>query len=291
MLIDFDPDHMLYPFESRWFESSAGRVHYVDEGAGRPIVFFHGSPTWSFLYRRIMLALRGEFRCIAMDYPGFGLSERPDGYGYTIGELTTIAGELVDHLGLDGFVTMGHDWGGPIGLGVATERAERTAGVALANTIFWPKLPLANNAFSRVMSSGPMQRRILQRNLLVEKFLLGPAGPELSEPEADHYRLAQPCAPARAGLAEMPGQIRGARPLLAQLEHDVPHLLGDKPAVAIWGMRDLVFRPRDCLPRLRAAFADLGVVELPDAGHFVPEDAPAEVAAAITERFGSQKVE
>lgn len=86
MPIDFTPDPKLYPFGSRWFDSTAGRVHYIDEGSGPPILFCHGNPTWSFLYRHIVRALRDRFRCVAVDYPGFGLSDRPDGYGYTVEE-------------------------------------------------------------------------------------------------------------------------------------------------------------------------------------------------------------
>ena len=94
MKIDFMPDRSLYPFESRWFDSSAGVMHYVDEGAGPTILFCHGNPTWSFLYRNIITGLRGCFRCIAVDYPGFGLSERPEGYGYTIEEHARCVGDL-----------------------------------------------------------------------------------------------------------------------------------------------------------------------------------------------------
>jgi haloalkane dehalogenase len=87
MNIDFTPDPALYPFTSRWFESSAGRMHYIDEGQGRPILFCHGNPMWSFLYRNIITALRSQFRCIAADLHGFGLSERPDhNFGYTAEE-------------------------------------------------------------------------------------------------------------------------------------------------------------------------------------------------------------
>ncbi|MFJ5780027.1 haloalkane dehalogenase [Streptomyces sp. NPDC093094] len=284
-MIDFVPDPILYPFRSRWFDSSAARLHYVDEGSGPPIVFCHGSPTWSFLYRHLIKGLRDRYRCIAVDYPGFGLSERPSGFGYTIAELTTVVGQLIDHLQLDGFVVMGQDWGGPIGLGAATTRANRVRGVVLGNTAFWPVEPLANRAFSVVMSSRPMQRRILEQNLLVERFLLGKAGPALTAAEADHYRLVQPTAEARCGLAVMPGQIRAARPLLEKLADDVPAFLGDKATLAVWGMRDMVFRPKACLPQIRAAFTDLEIVELHEAGHFVQEDAAEQITAAIIERF------
>jgi haloalkane dehalogenase len=67
MRIDFSPDRSLYPFESRWFESSHGRMHYIDEGTGPPLLLCHGNPTWSFLYRHMVRALRDRFRCVAMD--------------------------------------------------------------------------------------------------------------------------------------------------------------------------------------------------------------------------------
>jgi len=73
-----------------------GRVHYIDEGEGRPIVFCHGQPMWSFLYRNIVIGLRDQFRCVAMDYPGYGLSVRPEGYRYTPKEHAQVVGELVD---------------------------------------------------------------------------------------------------------------------------------------------------------------------------------------------------
>ncbi|MFB7340248.1 haloalkane dehalogenase [Streptomyces hydrogenans] len=284
-MIDFVPDPALYPFDSRWFDSSSGRVHYIDEGTGPPIVFCHGSPTWSFLYRHIVRALRDRFRCIAVDNLGFGLSARPAGFGYTVSEHTAVMGELIDHLQLDGFLLMGQDWGGPIGLGAAAARADRVRGVVLGNTAFWPVEQPANLAFSVVMSSPPLQRRILERNLLVERFLLGRTGPALTPAEADHYRAAQPTKEARRGLAVMPGEIRAARPLLERLAADVPARLGTKPALAVWGMRDMVFRPRACLPRMRSAFTELEVVELRRAKHFIQEDAPDQIAAAITARF------
>ncbi|MFI9412115.1 haloalkane dehalogenase [Nocardia gamkensis] len=285
MLIDFVPDGNLYPFESRWFDSSVGRVHYIDEGSGPPLLFCHGAPTWSFLYRHIVKDLRDRYRCIAVDYPGFGLSERPAGFGYTIGEHTAVLGELIDHLRLDGFVLMGQDWGGPIGLGAVTARADRVRGIVLGNTSFWPTDAMANRVFSMIMSSAPMQRRILGQNLLVERVLLAELGRKLTAAEADHYRMVQPTAEARAALAVTPREIRAAGPLLDQLARDVPALLGGKPTLLVWGMRDMVFRPNACIPRMRAAFRDLDVVELPRARHFIQEHAPDVIAAAIAQRF------
>lgn len=286
MKIDFIPDPSLYPFQSRWFDSHAGQMHYIDEGDGPPILFCHGNPAWSFLYRNIVTRLRGRFRCVAVDYLGFGLSERPDGFGYTIEEHARCVGELVDHLNLDGFLMMGQDWGGPVAMAVGTARAERVRGVTLGNTWFWPADQLSMKLFSRVMSTPWMQRQILQQNFFVERIVPRGMAHRLTPGEMDHYRAVQPTPAARQGVAEMPKQILAARPLLARLARDVPATLGAKPALLVWGMKDLAFKPQPLLPRMQATFPDNVTVELPHAKHYIQEDAPGEIAQAITERFG-----
>jgi len=286
MKIDFTPDPSLYPFEQRWFDSYAGQMHYIDEGAGMPILFCHGNPTWSFLYRKIVSRLRSHFRCIAVDYLGFGLSERPEAFGYTIEEHARCVGELVDHLNLDGFITMGQDWGGPISMAVACARSQGVSGVILGNTWFWPADDFRMKLFSRAMSTSWMQRQILQNNFFVERIVPRGMTYRLTPDEMDHYRKVQPSAPARRGVAEMPRQILAARPLLQQLARDVPAKLGAKPALLVWGMKDFAFQPGRILPRMQAAFSDSVTVEVPEARHYIQEDAPAEIAQAITSRFG-----
>ena len=75
-------DDELFPFESRFVDIDGHSVHYVDEGSGPTLLFLHGNPTWSFVYREVIESLRDEFRCIAVDYPGFGLSSAAPGYRY-----------------------------------------------------------------------------------------------------------------------------------------------------------------------------------------------------------------
>ncbi|GJF07958.1 haloalkane dehalogenase 2 [Mycolicibacterium cyprinidarum] len=286
MPIDFVPDRDLYPFTSRWFDSSQGRVHYIDEGSGPPIVFCHGNPTWSFLYRNIITGLRDQFRCIAPDYLGFGLSDRPSGYGYTVEEHAQIVGELVDSLGLDGYLSMGQDWGGPISMAVDTVRADRVRGIVLGNTWFWPTDKLHMKLFSKAMSSRPMQSAILNRNFFVERLIPVGTTRTLTPSEMQHYRAVQPSPQTRKGVAELPKQILAARPLLQRLARDVPATLGAKPALFVWGMKDFAFKPAHTLPRMRATFPDHQVVELPTASHFMQEDAPEKIVSAIIERFG-----
>ncbi|MCH9729899.1 MAG: haloalkane dehalogenase [Actinomycetia bacterium] len=286
MRIEFTPDGSLYPFTSRWFDSSQGRVHYIDEGSGPPILLCHGNPTWSFLYRDIIAGLRDHFRCIAPDYLGFGLSDHPTGFGYTVEEHARVIGELVDSLGLDEYLSMGQDWGGPVSLAVATARSARVSGIVLGNTWFWPADTPRMKLFSKAMSSRPMQNAILKRNFFVERLIPVGTTRTLTPLEMTHYRAVQPSPEARKGVAELPKQILAARPLLERLARDVPATLGDKPALFVWGMKDFAFKAAQILPRMQATFPDNVVVELPGASHFIQEDAPDQIAAAIIDRFG-----
>lgn len=285
--VDFRPSLELFPFRPRWFESSAGRVHYIDEGQGPAILFLHGNPTWSFLYRHIVSSLRDRFRCIAVDYPGFGLSDRPPGYGYTAAEHARVVGELVDQLGLKDLLLMGQDWGGPIAIAVALEAPERVAGFVLGNTWFWPLTRPSDKLFAGLFSSPVGQWAILKRNVFVERFLPRLMARELSSEEMDHYRAVQPTPGARVGIAGFPRQLLDARAWLARLAEEVPKALGSKPTLLVWGMQDkATFRPSVFLPPIQVAFPDHELVELPRAKHYIQEDAPQEIAEAILKRFG-----
>ncbi len=284
MTIDFTPSRDLFPFESKWFESSVGRVHYVDEGEGSPIVFCHGQPMWSFLYRHIVFGLRDRFRCVVIDYPGYGLSVRPDGYGYTPREHAEVLGELVDHLGLDDMIVMGQDWGGPISMSMAAARSDRVTGIILGNTWFWKDGSPTMRLFSRLMSTGFMKRRILENNWFVERGIPTGTTTKLSDGVMEHYRAVQPTPEMRVALPIAPREILASGDWLEDLETQVKANLASKPALLVWGMKDIAFRPK-FLSRMKEVFPDRVVVELPAAKHYIQEDAPDEVIAAIIDRF------
>src|SRR5215467_7276951 len=96
----FQVPHELFPVEHRFLDLDGHRIHYVDEGAGETLLLLHGNPAWSFLYRKIIAELRDEFRCVALDYPGYGLSTAAPGYGYTPREHSAVLERFVDILGL-----------------------------------------------------------------------------------------------------------------------------------------------------------------------------------------------
>lgn len=281
----FTPDPRLFPFESRWFESRVGPVHYIDEGVGDPILFLHGNPTWSFLYRGIVIRLKPRFRCIALDYPGFGLSVRPDGYGYTPGEQAGIVRDFVRHLGLERLTIMGQDWGGPIGLRVAVDELPRLRALVMGNTWYWPVEDWQAKGFSYVLSMAPMQKLIVDKNLFVEKIMpLGVKHP-LADEVMHHYREALPTPGSRAGVAEFPRQIVNATAWLGDLEDAVREKLSNVPLLLTWGVHDIAFTKR-YMERFREDFRVARVQRL-NAKHFIQEDAPGEIAAAIADFVGS----
>lgn len=283
----FVPSPELYPFTSRWLDTSHGRLHYVDEGAGQPLLLLHGNPTWSFLYRKLILALKDRFRCLAIDYLGFGLSERPSGFAYTPAEHAAVVGEVIRQLDLRDLIVMGHDWGGPTGLSAAVDNADRVSGLILGNTAFWPPDRKAR-LVGRVMSTGFLQRRILQENFFVERFLFSNVVGTLREAEKEHYRGVQATPGLRVAVAQAPRQIVAAAPWLAALEGRVQRSLADRRVLVTYPMADRAFPAKTTLPRFRATFDDIQVVELPGAKHFFLEGQSPRVVEAIRARFPSR---
>ena len=104
-----------YPFEHRFIDLEGNRIHYVDEGAG-PAMLLVNVGEWSFIFRDLILRLRGTFRCVAPDFPGLGLSEAAPGYEPTIPSNSLILERFVDRLGLRDATLLVHDIGGPVGL-------------------------------------------------------------------------------------------------------------------------------------------------------------------------------
>ena len=116
-----------YPFEGRFLDLDGVRMHYLDEGAGPPVIMVHGNPTWSYYYRHLILALRDRYRVIVPDHVGCGLSDKPDegSYPYRLERRVRDLERLIDHVELDGKVTLVvHDWGGMIGMAWAAHHRE-----------------------------------------------------------------------------------------------------------------------------------------------------------------------
>ena len=275
-------DDSLFPFESRFIYIDGCTVHYVDEGQGPPILFLHGNPTWSFLYRDIIDLLRHRFRCIALDHPGFGLSSAPRRYGFTPEEHAHVVERFILDLELDQLTVMGHDWGGPIGLGAASRHPDRIAAVVVANTWAWPvNSSLLLQGFSR-LAGGPPGRVLIERyNSFAELSMpLGTARTRVAPDVVEHYRRPFADPASRLPTWVFPRAILKSRDYLLEVERGLTRL-ADRPALILWGTRDLAYR-RGARRRFERAFPDHHTTLLRGAGHYVQEDAAAEVADAIS---------
>jgi haloalkane dehalogenase len=267
-------DPSAYPFASHHFETEAGRLHYVDEGGAKydsapTVLMLHGNPTWSFLYRHLIRHLTPDYRCIAPDYLGFGLSDKPAGWSYHPREHARTVEALVEALDLRDLTLVVHDWGGPIGLSCAARHPKRVRRLVIMNTWMWPVAEdWIARVFSRTLASRPAQLAI-RRFGLFERVLLPFALGTTDDDLLRHYRkpLAHPAQ--REGVAAFPAAITGATGWLRSLWRRRERI-ARTPVLVLWGMLDPVFR-RSALRRWQRLFDDARVKRLPRAGHFVPE--------------------
>jgi haloalkane dehalogenase len=276
-----------FPFEPRFVSAGDVRLHYVDEGPpdAAPLLFAHGNPTWSYLWREQIaeLSARGH-RCVAFDHMGFGRSDKPRQLSaYALQRHVDNALALIDALDLTDATLVAHDWGGPIGLGALLERSDRFRAVVLMNTWAW-ELPSFLPPFLREFrTEGLGEILALGGNLFVESI---PGGMRRRDPDPvmmDAYRAPFPDYWSRAGTLAFQREIplterdRSA-PLMASIHERLSDV--SVPVLLVWGMRDPVFQPV-FLDQWRELFPNAQVIELPDASHFLVEDSPDEVTGAI----------
>jgi haloalkane dehalogenase len=277
-------DRSLYPFASKYLELGDGRIHYVDEGAGSPILMVHGTPTWSFLYRDLIKALSARHRVVAPDHLGFGLSEKPENAAYRPADHARRLTGLIEHLGLEEITLVVHDFGGPIGLAYAIEYPENVTKLILFNTWMWSlngNWPIERA--SRLLG-GAVGKFLYTRLNFSPRVLIGAAYGDKGKltPEVHRHYLA-PFGPARDRVAPW----IFAKELIASGDW-YDHLwerrlrIADKPALVLWGMKDPTFQPRD-LVRWEQTLTRARMVRLREAGHFVPEEATAEVVSQVQE--------
>jgi haloalkane dehalogenase len=279
----------LYPFEPHFLEIAGSRLHYLDEGSGAPVVMLHGNPTWSFYYRDLVKALRSEYRTVVPDHIGCGLSDKPgdDRYEYTLDRRVDDLRALLDHLGLTADLTLVlHDWGGMIGMAYASRHPERIKRLVVLNTAAF-LLPSGRRLpFSLWLSRNTSLGSLLVRGL--NAFSRG----------AVRFCVTRPLpASVRAGYLA-PYDSRANRIAVLRFVQDIPLAAGDRayatvhavqeglyrfrgvPMLICWGGRDFVFNDA-FLAEWRRRFPDAEVHHFADAGHFVLEDAGAEIIPLV----------
>ncbi|MBI4425386.1 MAG: alpha/beta fold hydrolase [Elusimicrobia bacterium] len=283
----------LYPFQPHFLPLEGGRLHFLDEGSGEPIVLLHGNPSWSFMYRDLIRDLRSSYRCVAPDHMGCGLSDKPgdDLYDYTLARRVDDLERLLDALGLrEGLTLLAHDWGGMIGMAYASRHPERVKRLVLCNTAAF-----LNPKGMRL----PWQLKLGRDSWLGAWLIRGFNAFALGASYLGCRR--KPMSPeARAGYLA-PYDSWANRIATLRFVQDIPlvpsdrsytlvaevqaglHRFRETPLMLCWGEKDFVFDGRFLEEWLRR-FPEAEVHRFPDAGHYVVEDAGAEIAA-LTRRF------
>jgi cis-3-alkyl-4-acyloxetan-2-one decarboxylase len=283
-----------YPFTPQRFERGGGLIlSYLDEGArdAPPVVMVHGNPSWSYYYRKLVLALRGTHRCIVPDHIGMGLSDKPDDsrYEYTLKSRIDDLDALLEHLGVRGKVTLVvHDWGGMIGFGWALRHPERIARLVILNTGAFP-LP----------ASKPMPWQLsLGRDSKFGALLIRGLNAFSGAASYVGVKKRMPADVRRAYVA--PYDSWDNRIATVRFVQDIPLKPGDKawdivedggrrlrefadrPALICWGMQDFVF-DHHFLQGFRERLPRAEVHEFPEAGHYVLEDEADRIVPLVTE--------
>jgi haloalkane dehalogenase len=261
-----------FAWEPRYRERDGLRLAHLDEGQGAPAVFWHGEPTWSFLWRKVMPpVLDAGFRCVAPDLVGFGRSDKPTDLGwYTYDRHCELAGGLVEDLDLRDATFVVHDWGGPIGLRVAVEQPDRVSRLVLLDTGLW-------TGRQRMSEAWWAFRNFVERteDLPISFLVDGACKRSLTDAEKAAYDAPFPTPEAKAGARafpllipheeDAPGAAEG-RAVLEALRAD------ERPMLVLWADQDPVLTP-EVGERVAAALGHPGIDQVvPDASHFLQED-------------------
>lgn len=278
-----------YPFTGRYAEIGGFRLHYLDEGAGDPVVMLHGNPTWSFYYRNLAQALRDECRVIAPDHIGCGLSDKPDAgrYPYTLERRVADLEQLLDKIGVRENVTLVlHDWGGMIGMAWAHRRPRRIKRLVVLNTAAF-HLPAAKALpWSLRMCRAPVIGALLVRGLnvfsraAVRWCVTRPLPAEVRAGYLAPYASWRDRVAVLRFVQDIPLRPGDSGHDLVTEVQDGLHHFRDRPMLVCWGEKDFVF-DRHFLDEWRRRFPAAEVHAFPAAGHFVLEDAGEEIIPLV----------
>ena len=289
-----------WPFRARYSEASGFAQHYIDEGAGpETLLLLHGEPTWGYLFRRQIPLWAERARVIALDHMGFGKSATPPDRSYWLQDHIDNLERFVLSQDLGALTLVMHDFGGPVGMGLAVRHPERIKRIVSVNgptPLGQPDLGerLAANAavapwfqwILKAEAEGTLDSRLgqLDSSILSILELNGFARREIvTESWLAAYRAPFPTPGQAAGaIGWAKGFANGAH------RFEVPDAatataLAQKPALALWGEADRTLQAEHFLPLFRQAFPDGAIERLAGAAHYSPEDAPAEVARQVAD--------
>ncbi|MEA2396535.1 MAG: haloalkane dehalogenase [Thermoleophilaceae bacterium] len=271
-----------YDFEPHYAEVDGLRLHYLDEGDGPPVVCFHGEPSWSYLYRKMLPPLvAGGHRVLCPDFAGFGRSDKPtDRDWYSYDRHVELMTRLLDEIDVRDATAVVQDWGGPIGLRWAVENPDRVARLAILNT----------GLFTGRVSKGFLAWRdfaVKNPDLPVGFVIQGATTTELPDEVVAAYEAPFPTVESKAGAAQFPVLVPTSddAPGAAEMKAVIDALSGwDKPALVAFSDSDPVFP----FPKSGQVFCDMiptagEQVKIEGAAHFLQEDRGEQIAQHVLE--------
>ena len=287
-----------FPFAPHFSSAPGFRMHYVDEGTGPVLLCLHGEPTWGYLFRDLIRRFSATHRIVVPDHMGFGKSETPPNRSYRLQDHIDNLEALILDLDLTGITLVMHDFGGPVGMGLAARHPDRIARVVAVNgpTPFGqPALAkaLEDNGnespwfrwIARAHRSGTLEKVLgeLEYNILSTLKLNGFENNQIiSDVWIEAYGAPFPTpAECLGAIGWAQGFATGAH-AFEEPTSAARAKLAQVPALAIWGGADRTLNSRHFLPLFTTAFPDGTVIELPGVGHYSIEDAPDAVGAHLS---------
>ncbi|MGI9657731.1 MAG: haloalkane dehalogenase [Gaiellaceae bacterium] len=283
-----------FPFESKYVEVEGSKIHYIDEGAGDPVLFLHGNPTSSYLWRNIIPHVTSQGRCIALDLIGMGKSDKPKIDYRFVDHVRYVEGAIAA-LGLENVTLVVHDWGSALGFHYARRNEGNVRGIAFMEAILmsvptWDAFPPdARPIFEAFRTPDVGWDLIATNNAFVEKVLPGSIVRELTEAEMDAYREPYPDEESRRPLWRWPNEI----PIEGE-PADVSEIVGEYnewlqqtelPTLLFHGEPGALIPP----PVVGWVEANLQNVETMDIGaavHFIQEDNPHAIGRGLADWLG-----
>lgn len=270
-----------YPFKSNYIQIQGKAMHYVDEGQGEVILMVHGTPVWSFVYRKMIQHFAKTHRCIAPDHLGFGLSEKSEDINASAPQLAYNLEEFIHKLGLKNITLIVHDFGGPIGLYYALQHAPNVKKIVLMNTWFWKTKDLPDaQKIDKILHSRLGKFLYLYLNFS-PKFLIPKAfhnQKALTKKIHQHYIKVFPSKKERKGLLQIGQSIIGASDWYEEQWANI-EAIQHKPFLVLWGMKDSFITP-SYLEIWKQTLSN-ATFETYNCGHFVQEEQSLDIIHRI----------
>jgi len=274
-------DTEAYPFAPHYYNANGHQLHYIDEGEGDILLFVHGTPSWSFDFRHLILDLRQHYRCIAIDHIGFGLSDKPAQYDYSTQNHARTLERFIRDQQLPRFTLVVHDFGGPIGIWAALQFPEKMDRLIVLNSWLWSaKNDPDYRQLTRVLRS-PLLPFLYRYFNFSPRFVLPQSFGDHKISRATRQQYTRPFAHKN--------QRNGTVAFVHSLLHDQDWFeeiwqskgpIAHRPTLLIWGMKDPVVKSHH-LEKFKSGFLHATVVTLDTCGHFPQEETPERVISAV----------